>query len=127
VALLLIHDKAHELVRALRQSPEYKDLLAAADRLRQDPATLKMFLDFRRTELEYDTKIMTGAEADPAEIESINKRREIVFLNSLIREYVEKEMRFGTIFSDVQRIINGAVQEVASIYAEMGNEEGGQE
>ena len=124
---MLIHDKAHELVRALRQSPEYKDLLAAADRLRQDPATLKMFLDFRRTELEYDTKIMTGAEADPAEIESLNKRREIVILNSLIREYVEKEMRFGTIFSDVQRIINGAVQEVASIYAEMGNEEGGQE
>ena len=124
---MLIHDKAHELVRALRQSPDYKDLMAAAEQLRRDPATLKMFLDFRRTELEYDALIMSGAEADPAAIEAINKRREIVFLNSLIRDYVEKEMRFGTIFSDVQRILNGAVQEVASIYAEMTNEEGGKE
>ena len=124
---MLIHDKAHELVRVIRQSPEYKDLLASSERLRQDPATLKMFLDFRRTELEYDTLIMTGAEADPVAIEKINKRREIVFLNSLIRDYVEKEIRFGTIFSDVQRILNGAVQEVAGIYAEMGNPEGGNE
>ena len=122
---MLIHDKAHELVRAMRQSPEYVALLAASDALRQEPATLKMFLDFRRTELEFDTKIMTGTEPDPAEIEKINKRREIVFLNSLIRDYVEKEVRFGNVFSDVQRIINGAVQEVAGIYADLGKHEGG--
>ncbi len=124
---MLIHDKAHELVRALRQSREHAALLEAATALRQDPATLKMFLDFRRAELEYETKLMTGTDADPVEAERLNKRREIVFLNSLIRDYVEREIRFGTIFSDVQRIINGAVQDVASIYEAMDGREGGKE
>lgn len=124
--ILLVHDKAHELVRALRQSPEYKSLIVAGERLKGDPAALKMFIDYRKKEVELQARLMGGEEESNSELEALAKRREIVFLNSLVREYAACEVRFGAVFGDVQRIIGDALQEIGAIYEEAEPEEGGQ-
>lgn len=123
---MLVHDKAHELVRALRQSPEYKSLIAAGDRLKGDPAALQMFIDYRKREVGLQARLVGGEAESKSELEALAKRREIVFLNSLVREYMACEDRFGAVFGDVQRIIGDALREIGAIYAEAEPEEGGQ-
>jgi cell fate (sporulation/competence/biofilm development) regulator YlbF (YheA/YmcA/DUF963 family) len=124
---MLVHDKAHELVRALKQAPEYGELNASRAKLQQDQAAYKMFLDFRRKELQYEALKLSGQNVPEGLEAALPKLREIVYLNSLIRDYLQAEARFGTIFNDIQRIIGDSLKEVTEIYSELTEEEGGNE
>jgi len=118
-----VYDKAHELARALKSSEEYLKLLAAQEKLSADQAALKMFLDYRRKEIAYQTAMMSGQKPDDSEIKSLERLAEIVGLNSAVRDYIQAEARFGVIFGDVQRIIGDSVKELSSMYTQ--DEEGG--
>lgn len=113
---MLVHDKAHELARALRSAPEYQALLSAQGKLSGDTQSLLMFKDYRKKEIAYQTALMSGRQVDEAEVNSLQKLAEIINLNSLVRDYVQAEARFGVIFADVQRIVGDAVKEVSALY-----------
>lgn len=115
---MLVHNKAHELARALRSAPEYQALLTAQGKLTSDIQSLEMFKDYRKKEIAFQTAIMSGRQVDEAEKQSLQKLAEIINLNSLVRDYLQAEARFGVIFSDVQRIIGDAVKEVGALYKE---------
>lgn len=121
---MLVHDKAHELARALRSAPEYQALLTAQGRLMSETQSLEMFKDYRKKEIAFQTVIMSGRQVDEAEMKSLQKLAEIVNLNSHVRDYMQAEARFGVIFSDLQRIIGDAVKEVSSLYKEEEGEGG---
>jgi len=118
-----IYDKAHELARALKQAQEYQALVIAQEKLRGDNAAFKMFVDYRRKEIAYQTTIMSGKEMDEAELKTLERLVEIISANSLVRDYMQAEARFGTIYGDVQRIINEAVKELGAMYTQ--DQEGG--
>lgn len=119
-----IYDKAHELARALKNSEEYLSVLTAQKKLTADPAAYKMFLDYRRKEIAYQTAMMSGQTLDDSEMKNLERLAEIIGLNSAVREYIQAEARFGTIFGDIQRIIGDSVKELSAMYAQ-GEEEGG--
>ncbi|MBT9175893.1 MAG: hypothetical protein DDT20_00195 [Firmicutes bacterium] len=121
---MLVHDKAHELARALRSSPEYQALLTAQGKLSSDTQSLVMFKDYRKKEIAYQTALMSGQQVDEAEMKSLQKLAEIINLNSLVRDYIQAEARFGIIFADVQRIVGDAVKEVSALYKEEETEGG---
>ena len=121
---MLVHDKAHELARALRQAPEFQTLLAAQVKLNADALSHKMFRDYRQKEIAYQTAVMAGQSPNEAEVQSLQKLAEIVNLNSLVREYIQAEARFGVIFADVQRIMGDAVKEISALYKEDEGEGG---
>ncbi len=120
---MLVHDKAHELARVLKTTPEFQTLKQLQTKLKDDTSAYKMFLDYRRKEIAYQAQLMSGQEPDPAQGKSLQKLSEIVNLNSVVREYVQAEARFGTIYNDIQRIIGDAIEEVSSIYTD--EQEGG--
>jgi len=124
VVIVLVHDKAHELARALRQAPEFQALLAAQVKLNADALSHKMFRDYRQKEIAYQTAVMAGQSPNEAEVQSLQKLAEIVNLNSLVREYIQAEARFGVIFADVQRIMGDAVKEISALYKEDEGEGG---
>lgn len=121
---MLVYDKAHELARAFRSTPEFMTLKSTQERLKNDPQAFKMFLDYRRKEIAYQTAVMSGKQPEEAEVKNLQRLAEIVNLNSLVRDYIQAEARFGVIFSDIQRIIGDAVKEVSSLYTNE-EEEGG--
>lgn len=119
-----IYDKAHELARAFKNSEEYLNLLAAQGKLTADPAAYKMFLDYRRKEIAYQTAMMSGQTLDDSEMKNLERLAQIIGLNSAVRDYIQAEARFGVIFGDIQRIIGDSVKELSSMYAQ-DEKEGG--
>ncbi|MBS3937258.1 MAG: YlbF family regulator [Peptococcaceae bacterium] len=120
---MLVHDKAHELARVLKTTPEFQTLKQLQTKLKDDTSAYKMFLDYRRKEIAYQAQLMSGQEPDPEQGQSLQKLSGIVNLNSVVREYIQAEARFGTIYNDIQRIIGDAIEEVSSIYTD--EQEGG--
>lgn len=121
---MFVYDKAHELARALRSTPEFVALKTTQDKLKNDPQAYKMFLDYRRKEIAYQSAVMSGQHPEEDEVKNLHRLAQIVNLNSIVRDYIEAEARFGVIFSDIQRIIADAVKEVSSFYTDE-QEEGG--
>jgi len=119
-----IYDKAHELARVFKKSEEYRNLLAAQVRLSADSAAYKMFLDYRRKEIAYQTAMMSGQTPDDSELKNLERLAQIIGLNSAVRDYIQAEARLGVIFSDIQRIIGDSIKELSSMYTQ-DEEEGG--
>jgi len=120
---MLIHDKAHELARALRGTPEFNSLRQWQSKLKEDQPAYKMFVDYRRKEIAYQTQLMSGKEPDAEGGKAMQRLAEIVGLNSIVREYLQAEAKFATIYNDIQRIIGDSIEEISSIYTE--EQEGG--
>ncbi|MDP3058228.1 MAG: YlbF family regulator, partial [bacterium] len=55
-----IYDKAHELSRILKLTPEYGALIVAKTALTADKAARDMFLDFRKKEMSLQSAILAG-------------------------------------------------------------------
>ncbi|MDI3533848.1 MAG: hypothetical protein PWQ82_213 [Thermosediminibacterales bacterium] len=106
---MLVHDKAHELARALADSKEYKEYKKAHEKIKQDPKALEMLEDFRKKQLEVQAAQLAG---QPVEEKSkqLENLFQVINYNQLIREFLTAEARFLTLIADVQKIIGKAVE-----------------
>ncbi|MDR3590706.1 MAG: YlbF family regulator [Negativicutes bacterium] len=113
----MIYDRAHDLARALKASPEYQAFLKAKEALAPDGEAKKMVRDFllKKAELEYEA--MTGKSEDKAKIEQLQRMYELIAYNSKAREFMEAHTRFQRIMADVSKIIGEAVAEGLDIFA----------
>lgn len=100
-----IHDKAHELAKALKSSGEYRAVLAARDAAGADADARKMVQDFLRKKMEIEYDAMAGKGEDKAKTEKLQQLYQLVSLNGKAKEYLEAYLRFQLIMGDVSKII----------------------
>lgn len=106
------YDKAHELARALRESQEFQALAERKRRVDADPAAKKMLDDFRHRQWELETRRIMGEEITEGDVEQVKRLQDVITTNTLAREYLEAEYRFGIVYSDIHKILGDAVKEV---------------
>ncbi|MDR3565526.1 MAG: YlbF family regulator [Negativicutes bacterium] len=113
----MIYDKAHELARALKTSPEYLAFLKAKEALAPDEDAKKMVREFmmKKAELEYDA--MSGKGEDKAKVEQVQRMFELLTYNSKARAFMEDYSRFQRIMADVSKIIGESVAEGLDLFA----------
>ncbi len=107
---MYMYDKAHELAKALADSPEYKVLKAAKVKVNANPKTKEMLSDFKKKQFEVQTLQMSGQKLDDDKMNQIQSLYQIVSLNPDIAEYLNAEVVFSRIFSDIYKIIGDAVE-----------------
>jgi cell fate (sporulation/competence/biofilm development) regulator YlbF (YheA/YmcA/DUF963 family) len=108
------YDKAHELARALRDSPEFKKLHDKKRRVDEDPVAKKMLDDFRHRQWELETRRIMGEQITDDDLAQMSGLQEAIQMNAIVSEYLEAEFRFGMIYSDIHKILGDAVKEVIS-------------
>ncbi|NMB26360.1 MAG: YlbF family regulator [Firmicutes bacterium] len=101
--------KAHELARALADSPEYARLQAAKQAVEERQAAKIMLEDAKRKETKLRAKYGSGEDITEAELEDLQKTLELVSFNPYIRELMEAEYAFSETMMEVWEIITEAV------------------
>lgn len=104
-----IYDKAHELARLLKNSPEVIEYKKMMDKIKENEENKKIIEDLRKKEFEVYSKQLQGVQITKEEMEAINNLYGIVQHNSVIREYLEAERRFSIMWQDIIRILGEAV------------------
>ncbi len=99
-----LYDKAHELARALRESPEYAEMRAALAAAQGDADASRMLEDFRGRQAELQERFMKGEEPTAEEMERMEKLYKVIGLNAIVRRLFEAERRLAVVTEDVQRI-----------------------
>jgi cell fate (sporulation/competence/biofilm development) regulator YlbF (YheA/YmcA/DUF963 family) len=107
-----LHDKAHELARALRESSELKELKQLNDQIKADADSKRMLDDFRQRQMELQQRMMSGEMPDPDEMKKMEQLYEVINLNPALRGIFDVERRLSVIMEDVHRIISEPLQEV---------------
>ena len=112
------YDKAHELARAIKGSEVYQRYAAASQRLRSEPETEQKLIAFRQLQMELSQAQMAGealSETKAAHLSlTFGKLRE----DPVTAEFMEAEELFIRVYSDIQNIIQHAVESDLSIQEE---------
>lgn len=105
-----IHDYAHNLARALRESPEYRSYKAAREKIKSNAAAKQMIEDFQRRRLELQALSLEGKEPSKEKQEALSQLLTVISGHADAREYLAAEQRFGVLMGDVYKIIGDAVE-----------------
>ena len=106
------YDKVHELVRAIKESREVKEYLALKEELFADVKNKEMIKDFREKQVEVQTLLMQGKEADAEKMEKLQSLYQILASNPKIKDFFDKEVQFDVMLSDVYKIIGEALKDI---------------
>jgi len=106
------YDAAHALAKALRESPEFKEMKKAQEDVKADLSAKEMLLDFRREQFNMHKQQLSGVEISQEQKEKLEKLFEVVNMNSLIKRLLNAEYKVSVMLQDIQKIIGEANKEI---------------
>ncbi len=104
-----VHDYAHSLARALKDSPEHKAFTAAKSRVKGNSAAEAMIEDFHKKQYEAQALMLQGKELPAAQKEAIERLYGVVSGHADVRDFIMAEQRLSILLNDVLKIIGDAV------------------
>lgn len=104
-----VHDYAHNLARALKESPENRAFQAARAKIKGNKAAEQMLTDFHKKQLELQSLSLQGKEPTAEQKEALERLYNIIQTNLDVREYLMAEQRLGVLLQDVNKIIADAI------------------
>lgn len=107
-----IYDHAHALAKAIRLSPEFRDFKKSQEKLENDKSAKEMLNDFRKSQWELQQQKMSGVEVAPEQEKRLAQIMEIINLNQVVKDYLEKEYRFSVMLADIQKIIASPLEDL---------------
>lgn len=101
-------DCAHDLARALADSPEFRQYEEARKKLETNRENLRMVQDFRVKQLEVQQAQMLGQNVED-KIKRLEPLFKVLSMNPAVNEFLQVEMRFSQMMMAIQKIIGEAV------------------
>jgi cell fate (sporulation/competence/biofilm development) regulator YlbF (YheA/YmcA/DUF963 family) len=117
----VIDQKAQELGRLLGQSDEYKTLVRASDRMREDAACRRLLAEVERIAQEIERAAHDGREAAQGQVEQYDRALQSVQSNPVYQQVVAAQANFEKLMAKVNaRIYEGMKQGAASPIITLG-------
>lgn len=104
-----VHDHAHNVARALKQSQEYRSFQAAREKIKGKPAAEKMIADFHKRQMDLQAQVLQGKELTEEQKQGLEQLYNVLVQDLDIRDYLMAEQRLATLLQDVYKIIGEAV------------------
>lgn len=102
-----VYDLANRLAKQIKNSDEYEDYLEKKKKVMQNEKTKEMLIDFQQEQMKLQAKQLSGEELNDEEKEKLENLRELVELNSNVKEYLQAEYKINIMLNDIQKIVFG--------------------
>lgn len=117
----MIDQKAQELGRLLGQSEEYKTLVRASDRMKEDATCRELLADVERVAQDIEQAAQAGREPPKAQVEQYDRALQSVQANAVYQQVVAAQANFEKLMAKVNaRIYDGMKQGAASPIITLG-------
>ena len=104
------YDMAHKLAKKIKNSDEYEYYRDKREKLLADEKAKEMLLDYQKKEQQLQSKHISGEELTQEEKEEFENLRNLVQMNTKIKDYLEAEQRVSVMLNDLQRILFGDLE-----------------
>jgi cell fate (sporulation/competence/biofilm development) regulator YlbF (YheA/YmcA/DUF963 family) len=105
-----VYDLANNLEKELKESEEYEKYLEKRKKVLSNKKTKEMLLDFQQEQMKLQAKKMSGEDLSEEDTEKLEELRELIDLNSDIKEYLQAEYRVNILLNDIQKIVFGDLE-----------------
>ena len=95
-----------------KESAEVKEYLQIKEEIYKDEKNKEMIKDFREKQMEVQSLIMQGQEAEPEKMEKLQSLYQILASNVKVKDFFDKEVRFDVMLSDIYKIIGEALKDI---------------
>ncbi len=106
-----VYDLAHELARSLKETDQYKDMKKLRDQVESNEALKKMLDDFNAQNIQVQTALMSGQQLDEETMQKVQASYAIVMQDPTCAAFLNAEMAFSTIVTDITKILSDAIEE----------------
>ena len=106
-----IYDKTHELVSAVKASPEYIEFMEAKKIIDTDAQAKQMVKDFIAKQMELEYEMMGGKAEDKAKTEQIQQMYQLIIGNNKASAFMQSYMKFQRLVADIYKILGDSVAE----------------
>ncbi len=107
---MYIYDKAHEMAKLIRESPEYAEYKAGKDKVYADERAASLVEEYRKMQFEAQAAFLSGSQPEADLMDRIQKLGAILQFNPEITAFLIAERRFHQILSDIYAIIGEAAE-----------------
>ncbi len=106
------YDKVHEMVRAFKQTDEFKEYIRLKNKLQEEEEAYKRLKDFKEKQKSYQIEYIDGKEQSKEKLDEMQNLYSIVIQNETSRKLLENEMKINVMLADMQKIIGDALKEI---------------
>jgi len=106
-----VYDKTHDLVGAIKTTPEYMEFMAAKKVLDTDVQAKSMVKDFIAKQMELEYEMMGGKPEDKTKTEQIQKLYQPIAGNAKANQFMHSYMKFQRMVADIYKILGDSVAE----------------
>ncbi len=108
---MLIYDKTHELVKEIKNAPEFIAFQEAKAAIDKEESTKKLVQDFIAKQMEIEYEMMGGKPEDKAKTAQIQQMYQLIIANQKAAAFMQAYMSFQRIVADVYKILGDSVAE----------------
>jgi cell fate (sporulation/competence/biofilm development) regulator YlbF (YheA/YmcA/DUF963 family) len=105
-----VHDEAHNLARAIKESPEYKEYTRLKDDASRNEELAAMLNDFQAKQFEIQAKVVLGEEMNPELMEQIQSLSQVLMKDPLAFQYLQAMQRFSLLVNYVYSILGEVIK-----------------
>lgn len=106
------HDKVHELVRAFKETEEYKAYVNIKNNISKDEKVYAMLKDFKTKQQAHQMEYMNTGKMNEDSRKELENLYSILIQNEQARKLLESEMRLDILLADMQKILAEGVKEI---------------
>lgn len=106
------YDKVHEMVRALKETKEYKEYIELKNNIKKDEKIYSMVKDFKEKQRELQIKHINGTQMTDEEKLAMENLYSIIIQNETARKMLEDEMKLDVMLADMQKIVGDGIKEL---------------
>ena len=100
-----VYNETHNLVRAIKESEEYKQYEEVKKKIAENQEVTEMLNDFQSKQFETQARLMMGDAVSPEMNARIQELYTIMMKDPLTAQYLQCEVRFSMMMNDVYKII----------------------
>lgn len=106
------YDKVHEMVRALKETEEYKEFLKLKEDVKSKTDKMKMLKDFKAKQREAQMIYMQTGKPEEEKQKELENLYSILIHDENIRKMFECEMKLDVMLADMQKIVAEGIKDV---------------
>ena len=107
-----VYDAINNLANEIKKSKEYLDYKNVREEIKKSPELKEKLQEFEKTRYETQMHTIKGEEPNKEIVEKMQKIYLELIQNETTKRYLEVELRFNTMLTDVNKILSDAVRDV---------------
>lgn len=104
-----VYDKAHELARELKNSPEYQEYQRCKEVAMENETQKALIQEYKKLQFQLQVSVAGGGKPDPAEMERLQKIMAVLQLSQDATRYLMAEFQLQKLLADIYKILGEAV------------------